>query len=374
MNDAERSLVNEFDVSPLLRHVTSEDIADTRDLLDAVTLQSYMAAMNEPHFSLMAVGDVMLGGRSRSVLKSHGTAYPFEATLPLLRRSDIVLANLEGPVARHAERQERTFSYRVHPSTASPLARAGVNVVTLANNHLVDCGRAGVIETIEAVKSAGIACIGAGCSLSDSHRPAILPAAGLRIGLLGYYWNRRCAATELLPGSAMDTPGHLESDIRALRSQVDRVVVTVHWGIPYEREPLPEDREKARLAIDLGADAVIGHHAHVVQPFEIYKNRPIFYGVGNYTFGSGNSRGEGLMLGLRFDQDSTFVAIHPLYVKNRDPRVNYQPKVLRGASARRCLEKLATISGSDGGALKFEDTRATLRLPFRKSCKEEALK
>jgi poly-gamma-glutamate capsule biosynthesis protein CapA/YwtB (metallophosphatase superfamily) len=146
---------------------------------------------------------------------------------------------------------------------------------------------------------------------------------------------------------------------------VDRIVVEFHWGVPYERTPLAEDREKARLAIACGADAVVGHHPHVIQPFEIHGQCPIFYSVGNFTFGSGNSRAEGLMVGFRFGPNETEVEVYPLYVKNRDPRVRYQPKVLRGEAAARVLGSLAEMSGAHGVALVAGPLGATLRLPRR---------
>src|SRR5207302_10854240 len=143
----------------------------------------------------------------------------------------------------------------------------------------------------------------------------------------------------------------LEADIGALRGRVDRIVAIFHWGVPYVREPGPEDRAKARLAIDLGADAVVGHHPHVIQPFEVYHGRPIFFSVGNFAFGSGNSRAEGLLVGIRFEESSTAVTAYPLYVKNRDTRVNCQSKVPRGEGAEWIIGRQATVSGSSGGVL-----------------------
>jgi poly-gamma-glutamate capsule biosynthesis protein CapA/YwtB (metallophosphatase superfamily) len=297
-------------------------------------------------------------------MREFGDDYPFRAVSPILSRTPIVLGNLEGPLAKRASRTERNFSYRVPPATALAMRRAGINVVTLANNHLVDCGRKGVLETLEAVESAGVVGIGAGRNIEEAHRGAVLGAWGLKIGLLGYYWNRRCAATATAPGSAMDPPDALRRDIAALRGSVDRLVVAFHWGIPYEREPSAADREKARLAIELGADAVVGHHPHVMQPFELHQGKPIFYSVGNFTFGSGNSRGEGLVLAFDFGFSRTRVAVYPLYVKNRDPRVAYQPKVLRGRGARTALERLVDISGPDGASLVLQEARGILDLPI----------
>ncbi len=347
----------------LLKYVAPRDIPDSQDLLTGAALEDVLNAGREPDFSLIAVGDLMLGGRAKSVIAARGSDYPFEAVLPLLRRAPIVLANLEGPFARIAGRKQRNHSYRVNPALAAALPEAGINLVTLANNHLLDCGRAGVRETLEALERAEVAVVGAGIDEPAAHRAVIREAGRLRIGVLGYYWNRRCAATTTRPGSAMDPPAALAADIGGLRPRVDRVVVTFHWGVPYERQPSPADRAKARFAIDCGADVVIGHHPHVVQPVEIYAGRPIFYSVGNFAFGSGNSRAEGLLIGVRFDLHETSVEAYPLYVKNRDARVNYQPKVLAGRGAERVLRHFVEMSGASGELLEVQEVRVRLRLP-----------
>lgn len=347
-----------------LKHVAPEEIPPSEDLLSGEALEGHLNALGEPPLSLIAVGDIMLGGRAKKAVAEHGPDYPFEAVRPILRRASIVLGNLEGPFARKARREPRNYSYRVNPELATSLTRGGINVVTLANNHLLDCGRAGVLETLDTLTLAGVAALGAGANEKAAHAPVIQQAGRWRIGLLGYYWNRRCAATADLPGSAMDHHAALEADIRGLRHQVDRVVVTFHWGIPYHREPSPEDRSKAHFAVDCGADAVVGHHPHIVQPLEIYRGCPILYSVGNFAFGSGNSRAEGLSVGLRFENTRTIVDVYPLYVKNRDPRVHYQPKMLTGEPSERMLRNLAAISGPSSEFLKLERGRGRLDLPW----------
>lgn len=347
----------------LLARVSADDVPANDDILSADALRRVIDAGDNPVLSFIGGGDVMLGGRGRKSAQEFGIDYPLAAVQPLLALSPIVMANLEGPFATEAQRVERKFSYRVKPRFAAALPRAGVNVVTLANNHLVDCGREGVIETIETLRRAGISVVGAGANRSAAHAPVVMDSRGRRVGMLAYYWNRRCAATSKLPGSAMDPPDALEADIRALQLRADRIVVTFHWGIPYDRNPSAEDRAKARFAIDCGADVVIGHHPHVLQPFEIYRDRPIFYSVGNFAFGSGNSKAEGCLVGIRFDDHATTATIHPLYVKNRDPRVNYQPKLLRGIAARRILLRLARASGLAGELLRIDDYHGSLMLP-----------
>jgi poly-gamma-glutamate capsule biosynthesis protein CapA/YwtB (metallophosphatase superfamily) len=348
----------------LLKFVPAHEIPSSEDLFSAELLESHLAALGEPPLSLIAVGDIMLGGRTRRRIREHGRDYPFSAVLPILQRAPIVLGNLEGPLAQKAQKQNRNFSYRVKPKAATSVLRAGINVVTLANNHLVDCGREGVLETLEALAAAGVTPLGAAANQNAAHEPVIREAGGVRIGLLGYYWNRRCAATANLPGSAMGVFEELETDIRQLRTRVDRVVVTFHWGRPYNPEPSPRARAKARFAIDCGAHAIVGHHPHIIQAFEVYRRCPIFYSIGNFAFGSGNSRAEGLMLGFRFEEARTRVNVYPLYVKNRDPRVNYQPKLVRGEAAERMLRRLIEISSRSGGRLKIERGTGKLDLPF----------
>jgi poly-gamma-glutamate capsule biosynthesis protein CapA/YwtB (metallophosphatase superfamily) len=346
----------------LLRHVAREEIPDSEDLVGARDLEADVRARHEPDLSLIAVGDIMLDGRARAVVAERGAEYPFAAVLPLLRRAPIVLGNLEGPFARVARPERRNHSYRVHPRLAHALQRAGITIVTLANNHLLDCGRAGVVETLEALDQAGVAAVGAGVDERAAHSPVIRVAGGVRVGVLGYYWNRRCAARGGLPGSAMDAPQALAADIGALRPQVDRVIVTFHWGVPYERQPSSSDQAKARLAVDYGADVVIGHHPHIVQPAELYRGRPIFYSVGNFAFGTGNSRAEGLAVGVRFEAQQTIVEVYPLYVKNRDPRVNYQPQVLRGRGAERVLRQLLETSNFPRDHTHLEAARLRVTL------------
>jgi Bacterial capsule synthesis protein PGA_cap len=352
----------------LSRHVSLEEIPPSEDLVSAGELAQELARLDEPPLDLLVGGDVMLAGRARPLLARHGTRYPFAGVRPLLERADVVLANLEGPLAARAARQpsERRFSYRVAPLTATALADAGIRLVTLANNHLMDCGPDGVLETMAILRQTGIGVVGAGVDRTAAHAPAVIATANGRLGVLGYYWNRRCAATATRAGGAMDDIASLERDIPALRRQVDFLVVTSHWGVPYERAPSAEEQQRARRAIDLGADAVIAHHPHVIQPCEIHRGRPIFYSVGNFAFGSGNSKAEGLLVGLRWTNAEMVVDVYPLYVKNRDPRVAYQPKLLRGLSAHRALRRLADTTVGIAPAFSADGTEtlcARLRLP-----------
>lgn len=355
---------SEVSLRKLLRHVSKDEIPDSKDLLSANELRTRLANLREPTPSLVVVGDIMLASRSRRFIKEHGPGYPFESVFPILDRSPIVVGNLEGPLTRRPRSPStRNFSYRLKPELARSLKEAGIKIVALANNHLLDCGRQGVLDTLDALTQAGLRTLGAGPDETRAYDPVVQVADGRRIGLLNYYWNPRTAARGKLAGSAKDTTEKLQTGIRGLKEEVDSVVVIFHWGIPYVKEPLPENLMKARYAIDCGAAAVIGHHPHVVQPFEVYHGRPIFYSVGNFAFGSANSRAEGMAIGLNFDDDETNVLVFPMYVKNRDPRVAYQPKVVSGEAARRSLSRLKSSSGESGQMLRVKDGVGKINLP-----------
>src|SRR2546426_509389 len=198
------------DMRILLRHVSPEEIPASEDLYSAAELGAHLAALDEPSFSLIVVGDIMLGDHARKALKRGGIDYPFEAVLPLLKSASIVLGNLEGPLARMSAREARNYSYRVNPDLAAALTRAGINVLTLANNHALDCGREGVLETLEALASAGADAIGAGTDRRAGHQPLIRRAGAWRGGVLRFLLNQSLAAAAGPPGAAEGPTGQPE--------------------------------------------------------------------------------------------------------------------------------------------------------------------
>lgn len=350
-----------------IAHILKRDpeaiIPDEDELITRDQLESDLTAAGAPPFAFTMVGDIMLGSRMNRPISDFGPEYPFHSVYPILRRSNIVKGNLEGPFAAESPQKNRRYSYKVNPKNARILRRAGFHVMTMANNHLLDCGREGVLETIAALKKHGIRSSGAGINEPSAHAPVILRSGKHKIGILSYYWNRRTAATASRPGSAMDTPEWVSRDIANLKPQVDKVIVTVHWGVPYERVPAPEDRLKAQFAIDCGADAVMGHHPHIIQPFELYKKRPIIYSLGNFAFGSGNSQAESILAAFRFTEAATEITLFPVYIKNRDPRIHYQPKIMIGKAAFKTIQRMKSISGHHSEQIIFKNNTGQITLP-----------
>jgi poly-gamma-glutamate synthesis protein (capsule biosynthesis protein) len=202
-----------------------------------------------------------------------------------LSGADLTLANFENPVIRdsvyHPDATTFTGDLRLMPV----LDQAGIDGVTLGNNHILDAGTTGLDETMGHLDDAGIAHAGAGMDLAEAREPMIFDVGGTKIGALSYMgvpsydW---AWATETAPGTAPLVRNVMERDIKRLRPKVDLVVVLPHWGIEYMATPEPGQVDLAHAAIDAGADMVIGGHAHWPKGIEMYEGKPIYYGVGNF--------------------------------------------------------------------------------------------
>ena len=202
-----------------------------------------------------------------------------------LSDADLTLANFENPVIRaaiwHPDATTFTGDLRLMPI----LDQAGMDGVTLGNNHVLDAGTTGLAETTRHLDDAGIAHAGAGKDLAEARKPMIFDLGGTKVGVLSYLdvpsygW---AWATETAPGTAPLLQKVMKQDIKRLRAKVDLILVMPHWGKEYIATPEPGQVELAHAAVDAGADLVVGGHAHWPKGIEMYEGKPIFYGVGNF--------------------------------------------------------------------------------------------
>ena len=227
---------------------------------------------------------------------------------PALRRADLAIGHLEVPHTDSRQELEGDIPAPGAPvENLAALARAGIGMVSLAGNHVADCGPQGIFDTIAGLDAAGVLNTGAGANLAQARRPALVEAGGRRIAMLSYNcvgpeesWaaddRPGCAYLALVAadGGAVAPRADLEdtlnpdvlevlgTDIGAARSQADFVIVSLHKGIVHTPARLAAyERPLAKAAIDAGADAVISHHAHIVRGIEFHHGRPIFHGLGN---------------------------------------------------------------------------------------------
>jgi poly-gamma-glutamate synthesis protein (capsule biosynthesis protein) len=235
---------------------------------------------------LVLLGDVAPGRSMESQLSRYGSGYPWAGLEPLLQDADLAMANLECVLTTQGSPMNKSYLIRAHPRWGQTLAEAGMGLVTLANNHALDFGQAGLKETMSTLQDLGIATVGAGPSREAAHRPALYNLDGVRVGVLGYAaarWNGSAdvPATDQL---AWARPAAVQADVRAVRDQVDLVIVLLHAGTEYATTPSSDQVAVAHAAIDAGTDLVVGHHTHVTQTVERYKHGLIVYGLGDALF------------------------------------------------------------------------------------------
>lgn len=243
---------------------------------------------NEQAISVLVGGDVNMGRQIGQKILAGDINYPFAKISPTLKEADITFVNLESQLADlGGETQSPTNEFRFAgpPESAQSLANAGIDIVSLANNHMWDYGQERLFETMNHLETAGIAYVGASKNPEQKWTPNIMEIKGHKVGWL--------AMTTLLNGYektgadeyvAFDDIEKLQQSIADLRPQVDWVLVSVHTGNEYQTAPEKETIALMRGIIDAGADAVIGHHPHVPRPIEVYNNKPIFYSLGNFAF------------------------------------------------------------------------------------------
>jgi poly-gamma-glutamate synthesis protein (capsule biosynthesis protein) len=306
-----------------------------------------------------AVGDVMLAGRWAPTIRKSGYDTPFRAVAAELKKGDITLANLEAPIARSGiEFTDKKFRFLAEPELAQALKTSGINLVTLANNHIMDFGDQALAETQQHLEAAGIGWIGAGRNLSEARKAVLCTIKGKRFAFLGYSLTQPTEfyAGRNRPGTAPGLENIFTEDIARARAQADYVIVSFHWGTEGISNVQTYQRTAAHKAIDAGADVIIGHHPHVLRGLERYKRGIIFYSLGNFTFASKSRTADySAIIRLRFQDDTREAEVLPLDILHR--RVGFQPQLLSGDRALTVIERLNKLSKPLGAKIEIKDGR-----------------
>ena len=238
--------------------------------------------VTEPTTRLIAVGDIMLSRDvEQKMVRLNDWLYPFRGTYKITTLGDMVFGNLESPLIEGPAVATEGIVFRADPKTVAGLAYGGFNILSLANNHIANQGPDGIERTIHVLDEAGIAHMGAGLDLAQAQQPAILEKNGLKFGFLAYTYNQSSGKSTAI--SSLNTD-QLVADLRNLGTKADGMIVSLHAGTEYAEKPSQQQINFTHLAIDNGAALVIGHHPHVVQPVEKYKDGYILYSLGNFIF------------------------------------------------------------------------------------------
>lgn len=240
--------------------------------------------------TISAVGDVSLARQVNDWMAQFGAGYPYELVQQYFT-GDIVFANLEGALTDRGEPWPKGFNFQTPPQYASGISAAGIDIVALANNHAMDYGVVGLQDTMAALDGAGVVHAGTG-NAARAWAPQVV-GTDLRVAFVA------CAATPtegggfainswsvdvISPGMAVCTTERLTQAVRDAAAAADFVVVSIHAGDEYVTTPNATQRTFADAALASGADLVLGHHAHVVQPVEQRGRQLIAWGLGNFIF------------------------------------------------------------------------------------------
>jgi poly-gamma-glutamate synthesis protein (capsule biosynthesis protein) len=206
-----------------------------------------------------------------------------------IAEADLSFLNLETPLCINGKPIEKTGpSLKAHPDCIKAIKGAGFDVVGLANNHIMDFGSQGLEETILSCKSAGLTICGAGKNLVEAQQITIIERHGLKIAYIAVAEHEFSISGKDRAGAAPLDPVDNTLQIESVRNQADLVIVSIHGGNEYLSIPRPGLRKLCRYYITRGADAVVCHHPHVPGAYEIYKDKPIVYSLGNLIFDHSN--------------------------------------------------------------------------------------
>lgn len=246
---------------------------------------------------LSFVGDIMVGRNVRDKFREKGYPYPFGKVKELFDDSTYVCGNMECPLTIQNQPEEfpiplETSVFQGDPEIVESFKYAGFNILTLANNHIIDFGVLGLQDTIKLFDSHQIKTLGAHWDLDKVIQPVIVEEEGYKIGFLTYsaffknlYPGRvKREFDETIPATSPLDLVVMTKQIIKIREQVDYLVVALHAGKSNQPKLIEQQTDSARLCIALGSDLVIGHHPHMLQAVEIYNNKPIVYSLGNFVF------------------------------------------------------------------------------------------
>jgi poly-gamma-glutamate synthesis protein (capsule biosynthesis protein) len=227
------------------------------------------------------------------------------AVRSLLSSADLAMANFENPAPTSFRYHTTGTVFSADPALIEGLANAGIDYVSLGNNHIRDAGGNGILQTRRHLQQHGIAFSGAGKNLAEARSPALLEVGDVTVAVLGYDTIAKYyAATKTRAGNAQASRAVVKADVAKARAAgADVVIVYPHWGAEYDATPFAGQRNLGKAMIDAGADMVIGNHAHWAGAMEVYKGRPIWYSLGNFVFDQMWSERtmEGLTLEMTFN-------------------------------------------------------------------------
>lgn len=276
--------------------------------------------------SIFIAGDVVPRHRTVRLFKEKQTEYLFNDLIPIIREADISVVNFEAPIIENKETPIKKSGPCLFTTkeTMEVLKEVGFNTVTLANNHFRDQGQQGVEQTIKTAQSLNMDYVGGGISLEESRKILYKKANDKTIAIINVCENEFSIATNQYGGSNPLDIISVYEDIIEARKNSDYVILITHGGVEHYQYPTLRMKRTYRYFIDIGADAVINHHQHCFSGYEIYNEKPIFYGLGNFCFDWKGKKNciwnQGYAIKLNLERNIDFELI-PYVQCNEEPRL-----------------------------------------------------
>ena len=296
--------------------------------------------------TIAAVGDMHFDRQVRVLINKSGSAAPLAEVAPQLAAADIAVGNLESTLSDLGERRtDKDYTFKGDPRGVEALASAGIDFVSLANNHALDCGTDALLDTIARLDASGIGHSGAGADKPAAWAPAVRDVNGATVAYLAF--------SHILPNGFIATSSkagiaqgrmnmdEVEAAIRNADATYDYVLVSFHWGIENVDDCNAEQVADAHRAIDAGADMVLAHHPHVIQAVEYYNGKLIAYSLGDFVFDHYSRKtGEAFVLEAELGPNGIgAVGVTPVYLDQYG-----RPEYVTGQDAAVILERLKAIS------------------------------
>ncbi len=280
------------------------------------------------------------------IIKYNNYLYPFEETHQITTTGDIVFGNLETPLIDGTVVPAGGMVFRANPKSVEGLTFGGFNMLSLANNHIKNKGTDGITNTINVLDNAEINFAGAGINLEEAQKPKIIEINGIKFGFLAYLDDAFVPDSYLATNDNSGSPNmdinKLIEDLDELKEISDVMIVSMHSGIEYTLNPTQKQYDFARASIDNGAKLVIGHHPHVVQPIEKYKDGYILYSLGNFIFDQmwSEETREGAIAIINFEQTSiSNIELIPIKIYDYS-----QPRVLNSEEGADILKRMTDFT------------------------------
>lgn len=306
---------------------------------------STAAAAADVELTLAFGGDVHFTDRTAKLLSDPSTA--FGPTAETLKGADLAVVNLETAVTTRGTPEPKEFHFRAPATAYEAVKAAGIDAVSIANNHALDYGRVGFTDTLDAAAAAGMPAFGGGRTIDEAYTPLILTTRGVRVAVLGFSQIHTLAdswkAGPATPGIAMawDVPRAVAA-VKAARARADLVVVFNHWGTERESCPNASQKSFAAALADAGADMIIGAHAHVLQGDGWLGRTYVAYGLGNFLWYVGSSDSGVLKVRVR-GRSVTGAELIPAVISGTG-----QPKPLTGTAATALIKRFTDLRRCTG--------------------------